>query len=88
MKQDLATVKLVTSRLTKVYDCQAFYPAEIPGGYPSAIVCIPSPEYVVDEISRHDFVCCLLVRPEPPTRACSVGLHVLGFWVLPTTFAI
>ena len=37
MTKNLAIVKLVASHLTKVYDRKAFYPAKIPGGYPSAI---------------------------------------------------
>ena len=45
----LAIVKLVASRLTEVYNHEAFHPAEIPGVYPPAIV-------YVDPITR---VCSL-----------------------------
>ena len=61
MIPNLAILKLVASHLYLVYDRQDFFPAENPGGYPSAIAWIPSPEYVADKIRWNNFVCCLRV---------------------------
>ena len=58
--------------------------AEIPGGYPSDIVWIPSPN-VVDEISWDNFVCCLPRNKKGVPRylikvICS-GIYIYNFGI-------